>query len=151
MVENIKYRKSYYEANKQKIKENNLAYYHKMKLAKEWQNQNKESYLLRKNDRCKYNAQYYQNNKLKIREKQNDRNNKIREKQNDRNNKIRNRDMLRCGDCNILVKIIDIDKHHRMKCNSKKKKPIKEPGPKKPKKRFQDILEQAESLKIYFD
>ena len=42
MEENIKYRKRYYEANKQKIKENNLAYYHKMKITKEWQNNDKE-------------------------------------------------------------------------------------------------------------
>ena len=136
----IKYSKSYYEANKQKIKQNNLTYYHKMKLTKEWQNKNKENYLLRKKERCKYNAQYYQNNRLRI-----------RENQNDRNNIIRNRDMLRCGDCNTLVKVIDIDGHHRMKCNSKKKKQKTEPRPKKSKKRFQEIPEQAESLKIYFD
>ena len=70
MEENIKYRKSYYEANKQKIKENNQAYYHEMKLTKEWQNTNIESYLLRKRAISEYNAQYYQNNRERIREKQ---------------------------------------------------------------------------------
>ena len=130
----IEYRKSYYESNKQKIKKNNLAYYHKMKFTKEWKDKDKEKYFLRKRERCEYNAQYYQKNKHKIRKNQNKR--------------IRDRDMLRCGDCEALVKVIDIDKHHRMKCNSKK---AKQKTKAKPKKRFQDILEQADSLKIFFD
>ena len=138
----IEYRKSYYEANKQKIKENNLAYYHKMKLTKEWQNTNIESYLLHKRARSEYNAHYYQKNRDRIIEKQSIRNNRIR------NNRIRNRDVMRCGDCNTLVKVIDIDGHHRMKCNSKKPKQKTKP---KPKKRFQDIQDKVDSLKIYFD
>ena len=74
MEENIKYRKSYYEANKQKIKQNNLAYYHKMKPTKDLQNKDIEGYLLHKRARSEYNAQYYQKNRERIRENQSNRN-----------------------------------------------------------------------------